>query len=325
VGIGYGLKEAAGAGVLSSRALRIYVRKKLPKGEIRNADFVPEAINGLLTDVIPVLSFQASGRPAEGGESGAHRNARPGTSGCLTRDRNDSANYILSCYHVLADEDDPVSGDDVFEPALADGGFDAIGKLQRRMNLNPSGNVVDCALARINNPGDFLPELRNLGRPNPAPLEAAVHQTVKKSGRNFPFVTLGVITDVSADVMVDYRRGPVGFVQQIAIRGVGGLFAEKGDSGLVLAHLRRRNSVRPKARDLSDRPLACLREQSHYCKRLLASLSASFIPRCVARPSAPYQRGIPPTVDNGDAPVKTRNQTSAEGRREVLRNSTTRH
>src|SRR5882672_1141009 len=54
VGIGYGLKEAGGAGVASSRALRICVRKKLPKGKIRKADFIPETINGLPTDVIPV-------------------------------------------------------------------------------------------------------------------------------------------------------------------------------------------------------------------------------------------------------------------------------
>jgi hypothetical protein len=143
---------------------------------------------------------------------------------------------------VLGDEDDPVFGDDVFEPALPDGGVTPIGALQRWMNLNPRGNLVDCGVARILNPGDFVSEIRNLGQPDPNPLQAALHQTVKKSGRNSPHVTLGIVDDVSADILVDYRRGPVGFIQQIAIRGVGGLFAEQGDSGSLVLEA---TSLRP--------------------------------------------------------------------------------
>ena len=71
------------------------------------------------------------------------------------------------------------------------------------------GNRVDCAIARLVNLGDFLPNLRGLGRQNPATMDAFEHQTVKKSGMNAPGVTTGVVFDVSADFSGDYRQGNV--------------------------------------------------------------------------------------------------------------------
>jgi hypothetical protein len=234
VGVGYGLKHVGGAGIGADEALRVYVRRKLPLRHVRKADRVPCEINGLPTDVIEVGVVRAAAWPAMGGSSGANMRVAAGTLGCMVRGRTTKENYILSCFHVLAALDDPEEHDPIYEPARQDGGVQAIGQLHRWIDLNPNGNLVDCAVADINTPGTFLSEIRGLGEPNPPPIAAATQQSVKKSGRDAPGVTLGVITDVSADVQVEYPQGTYGFVQQIAIQGVGGAFAGRGDSGALV-------------------------------------------------------------------------------------------
>ena len=154
------------------------------------------------------------------------------------------AEFILSCNHVLANEDAASEDDPILEPSPGDGGngSDPIAFLQAWIELNASGNLVDCAIARPTQPGVFDPKLRGLGRPASEIMAPAREQTVKKSGRNPPHVTLGVVTDVTADIMVPYKRGALGFVQQIAIKGVGGTFAEPGDSGSLVVDAQ---SLRP--------------------------------------------------------------------------------
>lgn len=234
VGIGYGLKHVGGAGIGADEALRVYVRRKLPLRHVRKRDRIPCEINGLPTDVIEVGTIRAATWPAMGGCSGANARAGAGTLGCMVRGRTSKQDYILSCFHVLADVDDPEEGDPIYEPARQDGGVQAIGQLHKWIEFNPSGNLVDCAVARINTPGTFLSEIRGLGEPNPEAVVAATHQSVKKSGRDAPGVTLGIIADVSADVKVEYPQGTYVFVQQIAIEGVGGVFAGRGDSGALV-------------------------------------------------------------------------------------------
>jgi hypothetical protein len=230
VGIGFGTKEVKGAGVGSGPALRIYVRRKLPKGKVRAADRIPETINGLATDVIEVGTFKSAARPAEGGAAGHNPNSRCGTLGCLVRGNSAVNRYILSCFHVLGQINSPVELDSVVEPC----GGSKIAELWSWMNFQPAGNVVDCAIARLMNPTDFLPNLHGIGRQNPSPMDAFEHQSVKKSGGNPPYVTLGVVSDVSADFPVNYPQGTFGFVNQILVRGVGGAFGFGGDSGALV-------------------------------------------------------------------------------------------
>jgi hypothetical protein len=96
------------------------------------------------------------------------------------------------------------------------------------------GNRVDCAMALLDDPSSFSPNLRGLGRQNPSTVAAFEHQTVKKSGAIDPFVTIGMVTDVSADLSVAYPQGSFGFVQQIVVRGIGGAFGMAGDSGSLV-------------------------------------------------------------------------------------------
>lgn len=51
-GVGFGWKETGGE-VTESPALRVYVRRKVPRCELRRAELVPERLAGLATDVLP--------------------------------------------------------------------------------------------------------------------------------------------------------------------------------------------------------------------------------------------------------------------------------
>src|SRR5262249_52876457 len=156
---------------------------------------IPPTISGLPTDVIPVGIFRSAAPPAEGGCPGRNPKVHCGTFGCLVRGSSPANRYILSCFHVLADISAPVDSDPVLDSC--DGVQFA--ELFSWMNFQPEGNRVDCAIARLLNPDDFLPNLRGLGRQNPATMNAFENQSVKKSGTNVPNVTLGVVSDVSAD------------------------------------------------------------------------------------------------------------------------------
>lgn len=66
-GVGFGWKETDGE-VTESTALRVYVRRKIPRSELRHAEIIPERILGFATDVLTARI----GVPAVGPES-AHR------------------------------------------------------------------------------------------------------------------------------------------------------------------------------------------------------------------------------------------------------------
>jgi hypothetical protein len=51
-GVGFGWKEARGE-VLELPALRVYVRRKCPRSELRRAQIIPEWLAGIATDVLP--------------------------------------------------------------------------------------------------------------------------------------------------------------------------------------------------------------------------------------------------------------------------------
>lgn len=246
VGLGFGAKETGGSGLAAPEAVRIYVRRKLPMRRVRVADRFPGQINGLPTDVIEVGETRLLQRPVEGGVSGSHPSANPGTLGCLVQAvGNPGRRFILSCNHVLANCGQARLGDPVLEPAPGDAGSGAspIGVLRAWVRLLPAGNLMDCALAELMRPEDFLPTVRFLGAVDAAVEPATTHLAVQKSGRNPPHLTLGMIADVSADLAVPYPQGGLGFVRQIVVRDVGGPFAGPGDSGALVVDARTRCPV----------------------------------------------------------------------------------
>src|SRR5215212_759503 len=81
VGIGFGAKVTAGAGV-EELAVRVYVRAKVSQAGLPAAERVPPNVNGLPTDVIAVGDVRAFARPTACGVSVGHRAITAGTLGC---------------------------------------------------------------------------------------------------------------------------------------------------------------------------------------------------------------------------------------------------
>src|ERR1041385_6190016 len=68
-GFGYGSKRT-GNSIGPDAAVLVYVRRKLPKARVRGAHLIPEEIEGVPTDVIPVGEVRALGpRPDPCGDS----------------------------------------------------------------------------------------------------------------------------------------------------------------------------------------------------------------------------------------------------------------
>jgi hypothetical protein len=82
---------------------------------------------------------------------------------------------------------------------------------------------------------DVEPAIIDIGRPQTTSRPAVLYQSVRKHGRTTGH-TVGIITDVSADIWVGY--GPsrkAWFEDQIAITGVGYTdFSKGGDSGSLI-------------------------------------------------------------------------------------------
>jgi hypothetical protein len=234
LGIDFGTKEVGGAlRIDAGPTLRVYVSKKMGKAALskRGHKPIPREINGLQTDVIPIGDFVAAARPAQGGVPGGNWQVQPGTLGSLVVSRGTAnSQYLLSCFHVLANLAAPVIRDRVLEPPSGP----PIAELWTWINLFPAGNLVDCAIAKLLTPGDFLPNLRQFGRQSTTPMAAQQNQQVKKSGSMAPPITYGTVCGLSADAHVTYPQGRYGFVKQIAVRSANGAFAATGDSGSLV-------------------------------------------------------------------------------------------
>ncbi len=258
VGLGVGEKVVDGrlAGTL---CVKVYVRTRYPLSEIADGDRVPTAVGGIPTDVEEVGRIQSlqqacsparrqRQRPAPGGVSAGHFGITAGTLGALARDtgRDDNGRrYILSNNHVLANSNAAAAGDVVVQPGPLDGGApaeDRIGALTRFVPIDFTGeeNSVDGAIAEVS--GDaVLGEICSIG-PIAGTAQPAREVVVRKHGRTTG-LTRGVITDVDADIRVDY--GPAGealFINTTVIRGLPPTtpFSDGGDSGSVIVDPERR-------------------------------------------------------------------------------------
>src|SRR5215218_554219 len=151
-----------------------------------------------------------------------------GTIGALVRDRGETDNgrrYILSNNHVLANSNASQPGDAVLQPGPADGGTlpkNQVGTLTRfvEIKFNPGAeNRLDCAIAEITNNQAVLSEICSIGAVD-GTVKPARDMAVWKHGRTTG-LTQGMITDVDADIRVDYREAGVAFfIDQVVVRGL---------------------------------------------------------------------------------------------------------
>ncbi len=116
--------------------LVVGVSKKIDKGKLQEDDFVPATLDGTVVDVYEVGLIKAGfdpkqkHRPAVPGTSIGHKNITAGTFGCVVL--KDGERFILSNNHVLANTNEGVKGDEIWQPGSADGGStaDRIGFLE---------------------------------------------------------------------------------------------------------------------------------------------------------------------------------------------------
>lgn len=235
VGVGYGTKLAGGV-IQEEQAVRVYVRAKLSRSLLPTNEEVPLTVNGISTDVIQVGDIVALQRPTECGVSVGHFLITAGTLGCLVKQSNGDL-FILSNNHVLANSNDAQNGDNILHPGPMDGGDSSspIAQLTdfEPLKLDDNPNFIDAAIAKVINIGDIKPSIVTIGNVQQPVMPAAQFQSVRKQGRTTQH-TVGIITDLMADIRVRYGGKVAYFENQLAITGMSGSFSSGGDSGSLI-------------------------------------------------------------------------------------------
>ena len=176
-------------------------------------------------------------RPLVPGTSVAHPDVTAGTLGAFVTDAEGRV-LLLSNNHVLADTDRASVGDPVLSPGPADGGrpgVDRVATLTAFERFSPEGNLLDLAVAAVDDPalvgGNVVPEGVLTGVVEEVLDGVAVAKTGRTTGH-----TTGTVTAVELDgVTVDYGRGQVlSFDDCLEVEGDGRAFSDGGDSGSVV-------------------------------------------------------------------------------------------
>ena len=232
-------------------AVKFFVRVKYSEHELSKKHLLPKNIAGLPVDVEETGLFRrlkvtampdpkVKIRPAQPGCSVGFKDPNnqfvmAGTFGALVKDAG--GQYVLSNNHVLADESRLPAGAPIFQPGLLDGGnqsTDQIAALTKFVPLSPSGNKVDCAIAKATSNNLVSNNVLHIGPPAGA-AAANIDMRVHKFGRTTSY-TVGQVTSVDADVTVQYETGNFTFLEQITIKGGQGgrPFSAAGDSGSLI-------------------------------------------------------------------------------------------
>ena len=176
-------------------------------------------------------------RPLVPGASVGHPDVTAGTLGAFVTDATGRV-LLLSNNHVLADTDRASVGDPVLSPGPADGGrpgVDRVATLTAFERFVPTGNLLDLAVAAVDDPslvgGNTVPE----GVLSGVVEEVLDGVAVAKTGRTTGHTT-GTVTAVELDgVTVDYGRGQLlSFDDCLEVEGDGRSFSDGGDSGSVV-------------------------------------------------------------------------------------------
>jgi hypothetical protein len=163
-----------------------------------------------------------------------------GTLGCVATDFGGSE-FLLSCNHVLADENNKPIGGSVW---ISDTGNLTTKPSAVLHDFEPikfggvEANYMDVAIARP------LPGVRTYrsipagigvvgGTDVNAPYGAAVRKYGMASG-----LTSGVVTFKDMSMKIDYRSGTAVFVNQYGVMAENGFFVDRGDSGSLVVNMR---------------------------------------------------------------------------------------
>lgn len=229
VGLGFGVKTTEGKAV-DFNSLRVYVRRKKLKKNLSRAHRIPSQINGMPTDVIELSPVRP--QAVVGGNSCSHFRVGGGTIGCLVSVAGEI--YVLSNNHVLADCNRGNIGDEVWQPAGSNTPLFARLSDFVSLDFNGGSNLMDAAIARLEDTTAASPEIESIGRLNPAVATAESGDKVTKYGSK-SLQTYGTIDGVSEDCSpYFFGKGRGYFTKQIAVLGRDRKFSEKGDSGALV-------------------------------------------------------------------------------------------
>ncbi|HEC13047.1 MAG TPA: hypothetical protein ENI80_07315 [Acidiferrobacteraceae bacterium] len=192
--------------------------------------------------------YQNRNRPLRIGGSISHYGVEmAGTLGCFVRKLGKpDDDFILSNNHVLANENQANAGDRIIQPGMLDAGLspaDDIGRLDKVIPLKSKKNVVDVALASLDEGTDYyvnwLETLGDITGVRTGMLDEG--ETVFKVGRTTG-VTKGRVGAIELDgLRVGYDTGTKEFNGQIEIEPDGDQpFSLGGDSGSLIMDSQRR-------------------------------------------------------------------------------------
>jgi hypothetical protein len=247
VGIGIGEKSTHDL-PSGNLAVKVLVKEKRPESAVSADALVPKSVGSVATDVEEIGEvyadmFTARRRPAPCGVSiGNCNRVMAGTLGCLVTRNNQL--FILSNNHVIALVNTSPLNAGIPQPGRLDLGVcpqDIIARLTQFVPINfapAANNLVDAAIARtkpilvnrrILRPGGAL---QPIGAGIVAP---AVNLPVQKSGRTTQF-RRGFVDMINVTVNVSYAPlgGIARFIRQFRVRGLGGIFSDRGDSGSLV-------------------------------------------------------------------------------------------
>lgn len=286
IGVGIGYKEIKGK-VTKKECLVVYVDKKVPITKLDINDVIPATIEHKITDVKEIGKVKAlychirttftpkrtdRWRPAPGGVSIGHESITAGTLG-MKIDASDGS-YILSNNHVLANSNDAIVGDIIYQPGVYDQPlskeneigvlFDFISiyfenneckvvkgilkvlntlaklvksRYRFKADKRVIYNRVDAALCRPFNEDDVLYDILEVGIPN-GYAEAQLNDSVLKSGRTTG-LTKGIVIDTNATIKVNYGPNKDALFENQIITTAK---SASGDSGSILV---RDTNVKP--------------------------------------------------------------------------------
>jgi len=160
VGLGYKISQGVNTGELS---LVVSVTHKVDSSALSAEDLVPQALNGVKTDVVETGVLRAlSSIPSSElgprdrwrpvvppGVTAGHYRITAGTFGCLVQ-RGEEV-FILSNNHVLADSNNGQQEDAILQPGAADGGTmdDRIATLADYVPLDFGTAPPECSIAKL--------------------------------------------------------------------------------------------------------------------------------------------------------------------------------
>ncbi|MFH1912957.1 MAG: hypothetical protein ABIK45_01605 [Pseudomonadota bacterium] len=216
IGVGRGHKWVGGLATAEA-CIQVQVTQKVDATGLATGERIPDRIGDVRTDVVEVGHVVFGGltdkvRPLETGYSvgAVHKKVlSTGTLGAFVVSVGEVPchYFVLSCNHVLADNNAFPLGTEVTQPGPDDGGTinDAVGQLWTFVPMSTTqDNVVDAALATVEE--DLITPVRPYVAQCVPASDIAIGMKVMKNGRTTE-LTAGVVTADKVTILVDDEHG----------------------------------------------------------------------------------------------------------------------